>query len=143
MPKPLACLPKPFSAAVAPSASIILTTTSTPIAGTSCMAPPKKGRASAAASGASSAPSAPVPDLSSGIAFELHVGEKDNANLVFIERIASAWELIHDHHVFAGIQTELPLGITGSHDDCGTQRPFDSPPYQKKQCPTQALTRQA
>ena len=101
---------------------------------------PKKGRANAAASGASSASSAPVPDLSSGIAFELHVGEKDNANLVFIERIASAWELIHDHHVFAGIQTELPLGITGSHDDCGTQHPFDLPSYKKAMSHTSSYT---
>ena len=34
--------------------------------------------------------------------------------LVFIEKIAAAWELIHDHHGFPDIQTELPLAITKS-----------------------------
>ena len=99
---------------------------------------PKKGRgkgggaaASPAGGAAGGAPAGLAPDLSAGFAVELHAGEKDNANLVFIEKIAAAWELIHDHHVFADIQTELPLAITGSQDDCGTQHPFDFASFKK------------
>ena len=80
--------------------------------------------ASPASGAAGGAPARLAPDLSAGFAVELHAGE-DNANLVLIEKIAAAWELIHDHHVFADIQTELPLAITRSQDDCGTQHPFD------------------
>ena len=102
---------------------------------------PKKGRgkgggaaASPAGGAAGGAPAGLAPDLSAGFAVELHAGEKDNANLVFIEKIAAAWELIHDHHVFADIQTELPLAITGSQDDCGTQHPFDFASFKKGYC---------
>jgi len=96
-----------------------------------CMAP-KKGRgkgggaaASPAGNAAGGALAGLASDLSAGFAVELHAGEKDNANLAFIEYIVAAWELIHDNHVFAGIQTELPLAIAGSQYDCGTQHPFE------------------
>ncbi|MFM7990391.1 MAG: hypothetical protein ACKPKO_64850 [Candidatus Fonsibacter sp.] len=71
------------------------------------------------------APARLAPDLSAGFAIELHASEKDNGNMVFIEKVAAAWELIHDHHVFAGIQTKLPFAIAGSQYECGTQHPFD------------------
>ena len=94
----------------------------------------KKATANAAAPAAAMAPAAGA-DASfgapGGIAthIELHAGEKDNTNLAYIERLAHAWDVITDHHVFRDIQSANPLAINDSHDDCGTQHPFDLVSY--------------
>lgn len=89
--------------------------------------PPKKKAAKTPAVAAAVPVPGPGAGIGGGIAthVELHAGEKDNANLAYIERLANAWDVIKDHDVFRGIQSELPLTISGSQADCGTQHPFD------------------
>ena len=96
--------------------------------------PPKKkaATAKAAAPAAAVVPAAVAgASLAGGIAthIELHAGEKDNTNLAYIEKLAHAWDVIKGHHVFHDIQSALPLAINDSHDDCGTQHPFDLVSY--------------
>ena len=56
----------------------------------------------------------PVPGPGAGIVggiathVELHAGEKDNANLAYIERLASAWDVIQDHDVFLASNLSCP-----------------------------------
>ena len=87
------------------------------------MAPKKQKAAKAQAVGAMVP--VPMPGIAIATHVELHAGEKDNANLAYIERLANAWDVINDNDVFRGIHSELPLTISGSQADCGTQHPFD------------------
>jgi len=90
--------------------------------------PPKKAKA------AKTAPSAP-PDVPAaagpGIVteIELRPGEKDSSNLAYIEKLANAWAVIQDHDVFRGIQSEMPLAISGNAAESGNQHPFDAVSY--------------
>ena len=86
--------------------------------------PPKKAKAKAAPPppGQPEAVAPAAPGHTSATEIELRPGEKDNANLSYIERLNTALTNIMDHPVFAGIQSADSLGIN--------QAPFDTRSYE-------------
>jgi hypothetical protein len=92
---------------------------------------PKKKVAGAKAIATSPAPQVVSTAGAIVTEIELRPGERDNANLAYIERLADAWNIIQDHYVFNAIQSELPLGITANADESGNQHPFDLEAYRK------------
>ena len=60
---------------------------------------------------------------------ELLPGEKDSANLAYIEKLANAWACIQEHDLFHNIQGAKPAGITANATESGTQSPFDLKSY--------------
>ena len=63
------------------------------------------------------------------VEIELLPGEKDSANLAYIEKLANAWACIEEHDLFHNIQGAKPAGITANATESGTQSPFDLKSY--------------
>ena len=61
-----------------------------------------------------------LPKALGNVTMELREGERDGANIAFLEQVLAAWEVVQGHQIFEAIQQKAPTTVTSG----GTQRPF-------------------